>query len=170
MHREEESKKVNVQLTGLFSRLGCFVLRKNLERFSKMSEEEILKVEQMLIEPNICPLNAPLSISMQFSINRPIYQMQWELVYEADFTNKRKTVNLQVTPCGDVAAGSHVFQVQLPGINTDGIKEKYLLQMGVLKLTLHGANEPNICSVNMVTQVSKDDNGTLIRNIISPLE
>lgn len=134
-----------------------------------MEEQEILKIDALAIAPDMCRLQDPLTIDMKYTLLQPVPSGIWELIYEADYTNKRQVIALNQSVPADLAAGSHTYQVSLPELKTDGIKEKHLLQVGVLKLTLHKGAE-KVTSINMVTQVTKDASGALIRNIISPLE
>ena len=138
-----------------------------------MEEREVLRIAELLIEPSAtCPLNAPLHIRMVYDLLEPVPQASWEMVYEADFTNKRQSIHIHQTHAGDLAPGRHMFEHAVDTIKTDAVKEKYLLQVGVLKLLLRSAVDPSVsASVNMVTQVSKDSaSGQLLRSILSPLE
>lgn len=140
-----------------------------------MEEQEILKLEAVSIVPDMCRLQDPLAVSIKFTLQQPVPCAIWELIYEADYTNKRQVIALHQSEPRDLAAGAHEYAVSLAELKTEGIKEKHLLQVGVLKLTLQGKGGKNgamenVTSINMVTQVTKDGSGTLIRNIISPLE
>ena len=136
-----------------------------------MQEEDILKLEGLIIEPNNCPLSAPLNISMKYTLIKPVPGATWEVVYEADYTNKRKAIALHTTAPADLQPGTHQFTHTIPEIKTGDIKEKYLLQVGVLKLTLKGGGgSDNLAVVNMVTQVMKGDDGVLTRMIMNPIE
>ena len=131
----------------------------------------IVKVMSLDALPNQCPLSDPLTLTMQYYLAQPVDGAVWELVFEADYTNKRKAVTLYAAPAENLQPGQLVFQHAMPCINVDGIKEKYLLQMGVLKLTLHSAFERDLVSVNTLVQVFKDPaTGQLIRNLIPPDE
>lgn len=138
-----------------------------------MQEREVLKIIDLRIEPEgACPLNAPLSITMTYQLMEPVPAAVWELVYEADFTNKRQVIPVYSASATDMQPGTFTFAHAVEAVKTDGVKEKYLLQVGLLKLTLKGGNgSDNVASVNMVTQVSKDPvTGVLVRNIMTPLE
>ncbi len=136
-----------------------------------MAEADVLTVTRVDIEPNDCPLQAPIAITMQFTLHKPIAGARWDVVYEADYTNKKQALLLHRSHPVDLAPGAQVFSHHVPEVRTDSIKEKYLLQVGLLRLTLSSATEEDIVSVNMVTQVSKDPaTGALLRNIFNPLE
>jgi hypothetical protein len=134
-----------------------------------MAEEEIVKIKRLEIDGETAPLHAPLGINMDYELTKPVVGACWELIYEADMANKRQAVALHTSAPVDLAPGTHTFQHAAPEVKTEGIKEKYLLQVGLLKLTLHGTDNPNIVSVNMVTQVSKTGDG-LIRSIMNPAD
>ena len=140
------------------------------------SVEDLIDLKAIQIEPNQCPLSAPLALTLKFTVrsSTPIKAAFWTLSYEADVSMKRHVIPLLTTaPAADLQPGEHVFQQKIDKIPTEGVKEKYLLQVGMLKLALRSAaaseTEP-LVSINMVTQVSKDEKGELIRNVISPLE
>ncbi len=141
------------------------------------TEVELIKVSKLLIEPGSgCPLSAPLALTVKYTLtgNQPIKAAFWTLNYEADIAMKRHVIPLFTTsPPQDLQPGDHIFERKIDQIPTDGVKEKYLLQVGMLKLELRSAStnsNNSLVSINMVTQVSKDDKGVLIRNVMSPLE
>jgi hypothetical protein len=135
-----------------------------------MAEEEVVKVRKLVIDGDNAPLNAPLTVHMEYDLARPLAGAVWELIYEADMANKRQAITLASSAPTDLAAGSHQYQHSAPDVKTGDIKKKYLLQVGLLKLTLHAANEPNVTSVNMVTQVTEGGDGVLLRSIMNPTE
>lgn len=144
-------------------------------------EEEVLQIKSLLIEPNDCPLHAPLSITMEYSLRQTIPNAFWDITYEADFANKKHTIPIASSaPTASLQAGNHTFHHSVPTINTSAIKEKHLLQMGLVKLTLKSMQVQEgglataavgVTSVNLMVQVTKDaTSGTLMRSILSPLE
>lgn len=139
------------------------------------SVADLVKLLNLTVEPNCCPLSAPLALSLRFQLSADVRGAFWVLCYEADIASKRHRIPLLTTQPRDLAAGTHVLQEAAPAIPTEGVKEKHLLQVGMLKLALHSASaggdagEP-LVSINMVTQVCKDEGGVLRRNVISPLE
>jgi hypothetical protein len=145
-----------------------------------LAQDEIAQLRALSIEPNQCPLAAPVALTLRIALAVPVPAAFWTLQYEADIAMKRHVIPMLTTaPPRDLAAGEHVIQLATDGIATAGVKEKYLLQVGMLKLGLHSAapgggdsagSAPPLVSINMVTQVAKDDQGVLKRNVISPLE
>ncbi len=137
-----------------------------------MEEREVLRLSQVMIEPSaICPLSAPLSLALVGELLVPCPQAVWEIVYEADFTNKRHGIHVYKSQPADLAPGPFAFAHTIETIKTEGIKERHLLQVGVVKIVLTCADPAVTASVNMVTQVTKDAaTGQLLRNILSPLE
>ena len=142
--------------------------------FISMSTElDVIDVLRVDIEPNDCPLQAPLNLTVHFNVRTPAVGVHWELDYEADYTNKRHVIALYRSPAPFdlvMTGAPQSFSHFVPQVNTDAVKEKYLLQVGLLRLSLvDGAGSP-IVSVNMVAQITKDASGVLLRSIISPLE
>lgn len=134
------------------------------------AEAELVNVGKLVIDGSDAPLEAPLTLHLTYSLTKPLAGAYWELIYEADMaSDKKKSVTLHATEPADLGVGEHQFQHTAPKIETAGIKEKYLLQVGVLKLTLHSANEPNAIEINMITQVVKQGD-VLVRSIVNPTE
>lgn len=134
---------------------------------------DLLRIKAVTIEPNNCPLGAPLALTIPFVLSAPVKGAYWSLHYEADISSKRHKIPLSTTaPPRDLEAGENLFNHAIEAIPTEGVKEKYLLQVGMLKLELFSTQSPAeaLVSINMVTMVSKDDHGVLRRNVISPLE
>jgi hypothetical protein len=131
--------------------------------------DELVKVNRLTIDGDNAPLNAPLTIALEYELTQPLTGAYWVLTYEADMANKRQTVTVHTTAAADLAPGVHQFQHTAPEVKTGDIKKKYLLQVGLLKLALHSAAVPDVTTINMVTQVSESADG-LIRNIINPAD
>jgi hypothetical protein len=136
-----------------------------------MIEREIITVESIAVEPSEgCSLSAPLLVRLRYRLNEPVAAARWRIVYEADFINRRVIIPLYSAPESDLSPGVHTLEHRVAEVPIAGVKEKYLLQVGLLKLEFNGA-EGNLASVNLVTQVSRDPStGTILRNIMSPLE
>ena len=134
--------------------------------------EEVIKLTKFTISPDsVAPLKAPLTLEMEYTLSAPIADGVWDLAYVADYTQKRYEIPLHQTPVGKLAPGAHAYAHTLAAIPTEGVKEKYLLQVGLLRLSLRdAASAENVASINMVVQVSKDATGALVRNIMSPLD
>ena len=126
-----------------------------------MDEVDVLTVTSLKLNPDVigAPLESPLSITLQYVVNVAVKDPKWLLVFEADYTQKRASVLLHSEDCPNLPASAspHTLTINLNTIPIAGIKEKYLLQVGLLKLTLVANNgADNLTSINMVTQVSKD--------------
>jgi hypothetical protein len=139
-----------------------------------MEEVQLLRLGKLVIEPSmLCPLDAPLSLAIEGHLLVPVARAVWEITYEADFTNKRHVIHVfrSQSPV-DMSPGPFQFAHHIESIRTEGVKERHLLQVGVLKVQLRSEADPSLtASVNMVTQVTKDTStGQLLRVILSPLE
>eukprot|EP01065_Artemidia_motanka_P038211 TRINITY_DN47065_c0_g1_i1.p1 TRINITY_DN47065_c0_g1~~TRINITY_DN47065_c0_g1_i1.p1 ORF type:complete len:139 (+),score=49.83 TRINITY_DN47065_c0_g1_i1:73-489(+) len=131
-------------------------------------EPEFIEVQDVAIEPNHCPLEVPVTVSLQFCCREPLPDCSWHVCYEADYTGKRHVIELCSTPSETYEPGKNAVDLEIPPVNTEGVKEKRLLSMGLLRCTLSCSGK-EIASVNVVTQVQKED-GRLIRNMMNPLE
>ena len=56
-----------------------------------MADDEV-KVEELSIEPNNCPLEERLALSMKFVLPRALPKACWRIRFIADQTNKRKII------------------------------------------------------------------------------
>eukprot|EP00759_Apiculatamorpha_spiralis_P028366 PhF_6_TR30833/c0_g1_i1/m.45383 len=134
-----------------------------------MSDEDVLVLTKLSVTPNQCDLNQQINLALEFTLKAPVPNATWSITYEADYTNKRHALELYKSSPVDLAAGANTFAHTVATVDTSKVKEKYLLQVGLLRVVLLSGTDV-VSNINMVTQVTKDAKGTLIRNIISPLE
>eukprot|EP01060_Flectonema_neradi_P014081 TRINITY_DN207_c5_g1_i1.p1 TRINITY_DN207_c5_g1~~TRINITY_DN207_c5_g1_i1.p1 ORF type:complete len:156 (+),score=30.53 TRINITY_DN207_c5_g1_i1:71-469(+) len=129
---------------------------------------EVIALQSLSIEPNNCPFSDPVVISIQFD-SKGVEAATWKVAYEADVTNKRHVIELCQQGPIDYSAGNHSVDLKIPSVNTEGVKTRYLMTMGILKCALFSGDE-EVSSINIVTQVSKDESGKLVRLMMSPVE
>ncbi|KAJ9470117.1 hypothetical protein DIPPA_32736 [Diplonema papillatum] len=129
---------------------------------------EVLHLSKCLVEPNNCTFDQAMCITLEFEC-KGIADATWEVQYEADYTNKRHVIPLCTVGPISFEPGVHTVDLKIPPINTEGVKERRLLSMGILKCILLSGKE-EVSSVNFVTQVSRNEAGELIRLLMSPLE
>eukprot|EP00755_Sulcionema_specki_P039177 Sspe_Gene.112330::Locus_95309_Transcript_1_2_Confidence_0.750_Length_557::g.112330::m.112330 len=131
-------------------------------------DADILQLTKCDIDPNDSTFEAPVTIALQFDLKRTLPNARWQIQYEVDFTNKRHVVELAGTEPSPLEAGSHTVDLKIPPVDVGGIKERKLLSMGLLRCNLMDKDDLQ-CGINFVTQVSKTDDGKLIRTMMSPL-
>eukprot|EP01061_Rhynchopus_euleeides_P016299 TRINITY_DN27586_c0_g1_i1.p1 TRINITY_DN27586_c0_g1~~TRINITY_DN27586_c0_g1_i1.p1 ORF type:complete len:132 (+),score=60.91 TRINITY_DN27586_c0_g1_i1:256-651(+) len=129
---------------------------------------DVIDVQQCLVEPNNCAFDQPVVITLEFD-SKGINDCYWDVQYEADYTNKRHVISLCSVGPSNYAAGHHTVDLKLPPVDTEGVKERRLLSMGILKCILT-SNKEEVASVNFVTQVSRGEGGKLLRLMMNPLE
>ena len=112
---------------------------------------ELIDVRACSVEPNNCPFEEPVVVSLEFD-SKGLPNCTWEVQYEADYTNKRHVIHLTTVGPEEYGAGSHIVDLKIPAVNTAGVKERRLLSMGILKCILT-SNKEEVASVNFVTQV-----------------
>ena len=54
-----------------------------IARMAGSAEEETVQVHRLHVEPNICKLEEPLHITMEYSINRDLQDARWEIKVRA---------------------------------------------------------------------------------------
>eukprot|EP00667_Euglena_gracilis_P029212 EG_transcript_38360 len=110
-----------------------------------------------------------MDVVVEFSTDRPLEQGAWQLRYEVDYTGNRHILDVARTAPQMYEAGTkHSLHLKVPTVNVDGIKERSLLNMGLLRATLtDGA--AHVTDITMVVQVTKDGE-QLLRRVISPIE
>ena len=112
---------------------------------------EVIALHSLTIEPNNCPFSDPVVISLQFD-SKGVTNATWKVHYEADVTSKRHIIELCQQGPIDYEAGSHNVDLKIPPVNTEGVKTRYLMTMGILKCGLFSGDE-EVSSINIVTQV-----------------
>merc|ERR1712060_676469 len=116
-----------------------------------------------------CPLGAELKLAMEFTATAPVPGAHWTVTYTVDMTGKRHVVNVGATNRADLPEGKSSMDFHSSSINLEGVKRKWLNNVGLLVATLRNDANEEIFTVNMVAQVMEED-GALMRNVISPLE
>ncbi|RNF02200.1 hypothetical protein TraAM80_06528 [Trypanosoma rangeli] len=138
------------------------------------------------------PLNASLQIKLEYTVLRPVINPAWAVLFEADISYRRFSVplfkptacsecgslvnaassSLQHTPSDGVTTlrpgASYRLDVHLESMAPSAVEEKYLLQVGMLRLILFTGNT-EIDTVNFVVQVKKTEDGELMRLIMNPM-
>ncbi|RNF25883.1 uncharacterized protein Tco025E_01849 [Trypanosoma conorhini] len=137
------------------------------------------------------PLDAPLQITLEYSVLRPIVNPAWAVAFEADISYRRLLVPLlPPSPCSEcgcavnAAAGSlqhtpsdgvatlhpgapYRLDARLDSLAPSTVEEKYMLQVGMLRLMLFSGGA-EVGAVNFVVQVKKSEDGELMRLIMNP--
>jgi|UniRef100_A0A7S4GIT2 hypothetical protein len=128
-----------------------------------------INVTKCEVSPNDCPLSTNLDISIEFNTDKTLKQGSWKLQYEVDYTGSRHILDIATTQPQEYESGTnHCFAFSVPEVNVEGIKEKSLMNMGLLRAVLTDGAE-HVSDVTLVVQVTKE-NETLMRRILSPIE
>ncbi|KEG11453.1 hypothetical protein DQ04_02601000 [Trypanosoma grayi] len=137
-------------------------------------------------------LSAPLHIQMQYAVLETVADPKWAVEFEADIAYKCVSVSLiPSTACSAVATASdgssflrhtasdgatalqpgacYQLDVHLAELDLSMVEEKYLLQVGVLRLALLSGST-SVAAVNLVMQTKRNEQNELMRIIMSPLE
>ncbi|KAF8283840.1 hypothetical protein TcG_09401 [Trypanosoma cruzi] len=138
------------------------------------------------------PLSAPLRVRLEYAVLRPVVNPAWAATFEADIAYGRISVPLvQPTACSECMTTLNVpssflrhtpsdriatlqpgelyqLDVHLETMELSKVEEKYVLQVGMLRLILL-SGKTELADVNHVVQVKKNDDGELMRLIMNPL-
>ncbi|KAK9818220.1 hypothetical protein WJX72_008997 [[Myrmecia] bisecta] len=128
-----------------------------------------IQVKRLHVEPNNCPLDSPLTLTLEFSCAQDLQNVTWEVQYVVDMTAKRHVLQLGSTPSTTYPAGETKLEFKVDQINTEGVKNSWLNNVGLLLVVLRDAAEMELFQLSMVTQIEKRD-GHFFRNMLSPLE
>ena len=144
---------------------------------------DILTIRSITIDPPYGRLSEPLTLRVAYTLHEALIGSAWELEYEIDIAMGSAgfggspsrpmgplTVFRSAQP-HDLSVGEHMFEHMVAGIDVSGYKEHQLLQLGVMRLTLHSTTVADVISINMMTHVTKDEaTGTLMRSVTNPLD
>mmetsp|Transcript_36386 Transcript_36386/g.94647 ORF Transcript_36386/g.94647 Transcript_36386/m.94647 type:complete len:137 (-) Transcript_36386:169-579(-) len=125
-------------------------------------------VTKLDIEPNSCPISAPLKLDMTYTLSED-FTGRWELKYMLDVTGKRQIMELEKEENHAIKKGENKVVFSLDGIDFEGVKSSLLNNVGLLLACLYSPEGEEVMQVSMVTQVEKKADG-YYRTMFSPLE
>jgi|TARA_B110000211_G_C13690312_1_gene382801 hypothetical protein len=111
-----------------------------------------------------------LRLEIDFDSDTNLNNARWNIKYMVDVVSKRYIVELGAQNGVDIRQGSNTFSFSLDSIDMSGVKRKHLINnAGLLTASLVTNNDQDVIDVNLVVQVAKSDNGSLVRHILNPL-
>lgn len=128
-----------------------------------------LQIERVVISPNDCGLSEPVSICIHFSHSELLEDVRWRVRFSVDTVSKKRIVDFGETPqCTYQPGHSEMLwtadQMQMP----DKLAKALLNNVGLLVLSLL-QGDSTIVDINFVTSVSQAPDGSLRRNMMSPI-
>ena len=148
------------------------------EEEAKGSKEEAAELPEMDVssievpsdpeDGSSCPLEGALSIKIRFA--SPVYvgHSHWVVKLLVDCANERLIKILGETETEVLDKGESVMSFSTPAIDFSGFKKSQLANAGLLMAGLVVGGE-EVCTVNMVVNVVKERDGSLVRQILNPL-
>lgn len=121
-------------------------------------ETEHVVLVGIRVEPNNCPIEEELTLTMDFDTKVDVLGGRWEVRFIADTASKRKIVCLGQTAEQDYHAGQHQMAFTVDRIDVSHLKRHVLANVGLLTASLYDHNNVEYVQVNMVTQVSLSSN------------
>eukprot|EP00741_Cyanophora_paradoxa_P005456 tig00000889_g5291.t1 len=128
-----------------------------------------IQAKRISIEPNNCPIDAPLNLEVAYESSEAIASAVWELSYLVDMAGKRQVIALGSVGPQAVSKGANSFKFSVPAIDVSGVKKSTLANTGLLQCHLKAGAE-EVVQLNIVTQISKKADGSLLRTMFDPLE
>ena len=135
--------------------------------------EIIIKFDKLKIRPNECELCRELSINGTFKSSQS-FNGKWIISYVVDSAWTQHVINLGEIVKQEILSDNkpNTLEFKASEIKVSDINDSTLFNTGLLKLQLMdiGQEKPKeIISVNVVTQITKQDN-KFIRTFFNPLE
>jgi len=129
-----------------------------------------IELKLLDVDPPTCPLASPFKLQMVFSTDEELVGAHWDMKYMVDMAAKRQVIELGNGEPMTYGVGEHTFTYDSGALDFTGIKKSLLKNVGLLLACLTAADGSEIIQVSMVTQVTKNAEGELIRTVLSPLE
>ena len=107
---------------------------------------------------------------MEFTAHRELPAAKWLVSFMFDSASARKIVVLgETAPCDYAAGPGNTMSFAIDSISVASLKKHVVANIGMLTATLESAGA-EVVAVNMVTQVTADASGAMVRAIFNPLE
>jgi len=134
-----------------------------------MSGQPEIQVSKIEIEPNCCELNAEVKLTIHFETPVDLNDAYFDLKYIVDVAAKRHIIELGESKHEKYTAGKHVFVMETPKFDLGKLEKHVLKNVGLLACTLKNDGK-DVVEIKLMTQVSKNKDGQLIRTVFNPLE
>ena len=85
------------------------------------------EAQKIDIEPNGCPIDAPIDLTIAFTLDQPVSSATWTVKFILDASFKRHTLDLGVVGPLTYAAGAHTFH-WTANVDVAGVKRYVLLR------------------------------------------
>lgn len=134
-----------------------------------MADVVTAEVTHLSIEPEgLCPLDAELTLGVEFTVDVSLALAHWRLRYVADHAHERRVIELGSTPAGPLAKGAHTLRHRVKGLGVGGLSKAVLLNVGLLRLALHDG-ERELLQLSLVVQVLEKDD-VVSRLVLNPID
>lgn len=131
--------------------------------------QETFNLTALKIIPESSNIPDPIKISFDFSLTESYKNWEWIVKYTVDVAYKRAVLVLYTEKIGTLNVGKYTKEITVPKIATEGIPKKDLMNVGMLSIC--GVdNGKEIVTINIVSQITKNEKGELVKTLLSPLE
>ncbi len=131
--------------------------------------DEILKLTGIKIEPETSPVQEGVKIAVDYTLSGELTNWEWVVRYTVDVAYKRNIIDIFKEKGDAEKPGSHSKAFAIPNINLEGVSKKDLMNVGLLSICVVKEGK-ELVAINIVSQVTKNDKGDLVKTLLSPLE
>jgi len=139
------------------------------KKSTETTDDLSIEVSKIAISPSdSCPLDSKIKVDIEFTANAIIQDAWWDIKYIVDSCSKRHVIDVHSSSHQKYSKGKNEFSFSAESIDVKKVSKNTLLNVGLFSAKLmNGTTE--IMDIKMVTQVTKDSKGNLIRTIFNPL-
>ena len=142
-------------------------------------EEEKIILSKLNIIPETTEINKGVNVEVEVLAKEDIVNVEWIIQYTVDVALKRKIIILQkkkqsVDVYKKEEKYEERFEIEDVDFSFEGVSRKDLFNVGLFSIiarqTISPEKHEDLITINMVTQITKNDEGALMKTIINPLE
>ena len=100
----------------------------------KQEQDQLLQLTHVAIDPNNCPLDAPLTVEIEFESLFDFPSTHWEITFIADYANKRKMVRLGATEEQHMPVGPGSMAFSIDSVDVMALGRHVLANVGRVAL------------------------------------
>ena len=130
---------------------------------------EAFTINSIVIKPETSNIQDPVKIVVDYNVKAKFSNWEWLIKYTVDVAAKRAIINLlkEKSDVGNI--GKHTKEFNIEKISIEGISKKDLMNVGLVSIC-GMQDETEVISINIVSQIDKNEKGEITKTLINPLE
>ena len=158
-------EKDRTTMIAIRRRISIVIISKR--KMEKM--EEKFKLMGIKIEPESSLIQEGVKIMISFGLSVDLKPLEWTVRYTVDVAYKRKILELYKETVEEVKAGNYTKEFILGAIDLSAVPNKDIMNIGLLSICGVQAGQ-DVFAINMVSQITKNENNEFVKTLLSPLE